>query len=264
MTRIFAPFSAALLIASLPAMADEWNKRFTVSGPANLRVETNDGAVTVRAWERKEIEARVIADGRKIAPGQVEVIDHQVGDHVDLEVRVSHHAFALNFNMRSVQVEIQAPREVHTEIRTGDGRITVEGLHGETQLTTGDGAIEAQNLDGKLEARTGDGHVRAQGRFDALDVHTGDGSVEVEVGAGSKMASSWTVRTGDGHVTLRLPSDFSAELDVHTGDGHIQSDLPVTSSGRLGGDHSLRGKLNAGGPPLMVRTNDGSITIARL
>jgi hypothetical protein len=264
MSRILVSLPAVLALLSLPALADEWNKRFTVNGPADLRVMTNDGAVSVRAWDHQEIEARVTADGRKIAPGQVEVIDHQTGNHVELEVRVSHHAFVFEFGMRNVQVELQVPGDIQTEIHTGDGRILVEGLHGPTRLTTGDGSIEAQNLDGTLEARTGDGRVRAQGRFDALDVHTGDGSVEVEASAGSKMRSAWTVRTGDGHVTLRLPSDFSAELDVRTGDGHIQSDLPVTSRGRLGGDHALHGKLNAGGPPLMIRTNDGSITLARL
>ncbi|HTR37518.1 MAG TPA: DUF4097 family beta strand repeat-containing protein [Bryobacteraceae bacterium] len=264
MTRLLVSLPAALALLSLPVLADEWNKRFTINGAADLRVETNDGAVSVRAWDRKEIEARVTADGRKIAPGQVEVIDHQTGNHVELEVRVSHHQFVLGFGTRSVQVELQVPRDIRTEIHTGDGRVQVDGLHGETRLTTGDGSIEAENLDGTLEARTGDGRVRAQGRFDALDVHTGDGSVEVEASSGSKMTTPWTVRTGDGHVTLRLPSDFSAELDVRTGDGHIQSELPVTSTGRIGGDHALRGKLNAGGPPLMIRTNDGSITLARL
>ena len=90
-----------------------------------------------------------------------------------------------------------------------------------------------------------------------------DGSIEAEIESGSRMSSEWRVRTGDGHVTLRLPSNFSAELDVHTGDGHIDSDLPVTVSG-LRRENELRGKLNAGGPPLVVRTNDGSIRLERL
>jgi hypothetical protein len=60
-----------------------------------------------------------------------------------------------------------------------------------------------------------------------------------------------------------LPATLSADLDVHTGDGHIQSDLPVTVSGSRN-EHELRGKLNAGGPPLIVRTNDGSIRLERM
>jgi hypothetical protein len=214
-------FSTALL-------AGDWSKTFTVSGKPDLRVDSNDGAVNIRTWDRKEIEARVYTEGWKIAPGEVTISDHQTGDHVELEVRIPHHGFEINFGRRSVRVELQVPRNLRSDIHTGDGAITVDGLHGETRLSTGDGHIEADRLDGSLDAQTGDGRMRVRGRFDLLNLHTGDGSIEAEIENGSKISSEWKVRTGDGHVTLRLPKDFSAELDVHTGDGHIDSDLPVT------------------------------------
>ena len=40
-----------ILVASPGAFADEWNKSFTVSGKADVRVEVTDGEVTVRAWD---------------------------------------------------------------------------------------------------------------------------------------------------------------------------------------------------------------------
>jgi hypothetical protein len=264
MTKPLLQVALAVAVLATPALADQWNKRFAVSGRPELRVETNDGAVSIRAWDGKEIEARVTTEGWRIKPGEVEITERQNGDRVELEVRVSHHVLEFNFGRRLVRLELQVPREIRSEIRTGDGSILVQGLHGETRLYTGDGRIEAQSLDGTLDAKTGDGRVVVQGRFDGLVLRTGDGSVEVEVGPGSKMNSQWSIRTGDGHVRLRLPSDFSAELDVHTGDGHIQSDLPVTSTGRSDSGRELRGKLNSGGPPLVIRTNDGSITLAKL
>src|SRR5882757_8065583 len=150
-----------------------------------------------------------------------------MGDLVKLEVRMPRHRFVV-FGNRSIRVELQVPRELRSDIHTGDGSILVDSLHGETRLNTGDRRIDAEGLDGKLEASTGDGKIRVRGRFDQLSLHTGDGSIEAEIASGSRMTTEWTVRTGDGHVTLRLPANLSAELDVHTGDGHIQSDLPVT------------------------------------
>jgi len=244
-------------------LAGDWSKTFTVAGKPDLRVDSNDGAVNIRTWDRKEIEARVYTEGWKIAPGEVTISDHQTGDHVELEVRIPHHGFEITFGRRSVRVELQVPRNIRTDIHTGDGAITVDGLHGETHLATGDGHIEADRLDGTLDAQTGDGRMRVRGRFDLLNLHTGDGSIEAEIENGSKISSEWRVRTGDGHVTLRLPRDFSADLDVHTGDGHIDSDLAVTVSGSRR-ENELRGRLNAGGPPLVVRTNDGSIRLERL
>jgi DUF4097 and DUF4098 domain-containing protein YvlB len=245
------------------ASADDWSKTFQISGHPELRVNVNDGSVTIRTWDRKEIEARVTTVRWKI-PSDVQVVEHQSGDRVELEVRMPHRMFTLNFGQRmSIQVELRVPREIRSDIRTGDGSIIAENLRGETRLSTGDGRIEATSLDGTLDAQTGDGRIVIRGRFDMLNLHTGDGSIEAEANNGSRITSEWSVRTGDGHVTLRLPATLSADLDVHTGDGHIQSDLPVTVSGSRN-EHELRGKLNAGGPPLIVRTNDGSIRLERM
>jgi DUF4097 and DUF4098 domain-containing protein YvlB len=263
MIRALVQVSLAAALVNTAVLADEWSKKFAISGKPELRVDANDGVVRVRTWDRKEIEARVTTVGWRIAPSEVQVIDRQSGDRVEVEVRMPHRPFGIVFGIRRIQVEIQVPRDIRSNIRTGDGSITVEQLRGETHLSTGDGHIEADSLDGILEANTGDGKIRVRGRFDLLNLHTGDGSIEADIGSGSKMSSSWTVRTGDGHVTLRLPSGFSADLDVHTGDGHIQSDLPVTISGTHH-EHELRGRLNAGGPVFTVRTNDGSIRLERL
>jgi DUF4097 and DUF4098 domain-containing protein YvlB len=262
MNMTFLPALSLAIAISGTALADDWSKTYTISGKPDLRVNVNDGSVTVRTWDRKEIDARVITVHWRI-PSDVQVVEHQSGDRVELEVRMPHRMFSMNLGQRSIQVELRVPRELRSDIRTGDGSIIVEDLRGETHLSTGDGRIEATSLDGTLEAQTGDGRIRARGRFDLLNLHTGDGSIEAEVNNGSRMTSEWSVRTGDGHVTLRLPSNFSADLDVHTGDGHIQSDLPVTVSGSRH-EHELRGKLNAGGPPLIVRTNDGSIRLEKM
>ena len=263
MTRTFLLAMSAAIAISGAAFADEWSKTFQISGRPELRVNVNDGSVTIRTWDRKEIEARVTTVRWKI-PSEVQVVEHQSGDRVELEVRMPHRMFMLNFGQRmSIQVELRVPREIQSDIRTGDGSIIAENLRGETRLSTGDGRIEATSLDGTLDAQTGDGRIIIRGRFDMLNLHTGDGSIEAEVNNGSRITSEWSVRTGDGHVTLRLPASLSADLDVHTGDGHIQSDLPVTVSGSRS-EHELRGKLNAGGPPLIVRTNDGSIRLERM
>jgi DUF4097 and DUF4098 domain-containing protein YvlB len=250
----------AALLSSV-ALADEWTKKFPVSGRPELSVSTGDGSVRIRTWDRKEIEVRVITVGWKIGSGDVRVIDHQTGDRVELEVHVPNGGFS--FGRHSVSVELEVPRDIKSDIRTGDGSISLDGVRGETHLSTGDGSINADRIDGSLDARTGDGSIHVVGRFDLLTLQTGDGSIAADVENGSKMTASWSIRTGDGSLRLRLPSNFSADLDVHTGDGSIHSNLPVSeSSGRR--EHELRGKLNTGGPLLTVHTNDGSVSLDRL
>ena len=77
---------------------------------------------------------------------------------------------------------------------------------------------------GRVEADSGDGSIELAGRFEALDVRTGDGAVRLDVLDGSALKTDWSVNTGDGSITLRLPANLDAELDAHTGDGGVHAD----------------------------------------
>ncbi len=245
--------------------AAEWTKTYTIGATPDLRIDTNDGAVTVRVWDQNRIEARIITKGWDIGPGGVRVTDHQTGDHVDVEARVPE--FHLNIfegHERSLRIELQVPRSTRTDIHTGDGSVNVSGLHGDMRVSTGDGSVEASDVQGSLEAHTGDGSVHVRGRFTALNVHTGDGSVDAEIEQGSTVSSPWKVETGDGSVKVRVPAELAADLDIHTGDGGITMEVPLTlMAGKIGGN-DVRGHLNGGGTPFYIRTGDGGIHVLKL
>jgi hypothetical protein len=253
--------SAVYAAAVFPALADQWNKNFSVGAAPELRIETSDADVTVRAANVTAIEARVYTSGWRIGPLDVHVTDHQSGDLVEIDVKVP----PLHFNLgnRWVRIEVQVPNATKTAVHTGDGNVRADGLRGPTRLVTHDGNIDGQGFEGALEATSGDGNIHVRGKFSGLNLRSGDGNIEAEVAPGSRMASDWSVHTGDGSVTLRLPDGFAANLDAHTGDGRITMDLPLAAQGTVKED-SVTGKLSGGGPALTVRTGDGSVHLARL
>jgi DUF4097 and DUF4098 domain-containing protein YvlB len=130
-------------------------------------------------------------------------------------------------------------------------------------MRSGDGNIQASGLDGSLEVDTGDGHVTVDGRFDSLNLKTGDGNIEARAMSGSKVANSWRLHSGDGHINMWLPGDFNADLDAHTGDGKITLDLPIRVSGSLS-HSSIHGTLNNGGGTVSITSGDGSIHLQKL
>jgi len=246
-----------------------------------LHVKTDDGSVRVESGASSEIEARVTTGGWHIAPGEVSIKESQTGDRVEIEVVLPKMRAWHWSGHRSIEVVLRVPAEADVDVHTGDGSITagaVEGrvslssgdgsiradaLKGEIRLHTGDGSIRATDLSGQLQADTGDGHMDVRGRFDALDLRTGDGGIEAAAEAGSKVASAWSLSSGDGSVTLRVPPDLAADLDAQTGDGGIHLDSPVAVKGTVR-ENSVRGQLGAGGLPLRIHTGDGSIRLTGL
>jgi DUF4097 and DUF4098 domain-containing protein YvlB len=282
LTTAIAVAGISATLAATPARADEWKKTYQVSGRASVYVKTGDGDVTVTGTDQKQIDAEVTSDGYKIGPNDVQVVESQQGDHVSIEINFPHMSWHMfGGNHRSLRVNVHVPREADLDIRTGDGNITTMGvsgklqfdtgdgnvsandIHGEIRIHTGDGRVEGHGFDGSLDADTGDGSMKISGRFDSLALKTGDGSIDAQVGSGSKVASSWNVKSGDGSITLRLPSDLNANLEARTGDGNITLDFPIQVSGSL--SHSaVHGKLNAGGNTLSVTSGDGSIHIEKI
>jgi DUF4097 and DUF4098 domain-containing protein YvlB len=249
--------AAAALIPGV-MQADEWTKHWTVTAKPEVRILAGDAAVVVEAGADGAVEASVTTRGWSIGNSGVQIIEHQSGNRVEIEVKVPSMHFDLGNH--SIRVRVRVPREVTGDLKTGDGSIELRGLHGSVHAVTGDGSVQAEGMDGMLDVYTGDGSVKVKGRFDGLQVHTKDGSVELGILAGSRLQSEWRVQTGDGSVRVSVPRDLAADIEMRTGDGHIQVDVPLTVSGRQD-EHQVQGKFNGGGPALLVRTGDGSITL---
>ncbi len=280
------------------ARAEEWAKSYTISGRAQVRVDSNDGSVRIATGDSKQVEFRVIYEGYELNKN-LHIDSRQDGDSVQLNARVTGHwGFSWGRGHRGPRIEVRMPKDadlqidtgdgsvetqpisgrvkIHTgdgsvrvqavegnvDIDTGDGSITVEGAKGDIRLHTGDGHIEARNLDGRLDANSGDGHIKIDGRLDALNVKTGDGSIDARVEPGSKMTGGWSIHTGDGSVDMVLPADLQANIDASTNDGHISLGIPVTVEGTFS-NSQIHGKMNGGGQSLTIHTGDGSIRLSK-
>jgi len=279
-----AMLSAALFSAT--ASAEEWTKNYTVSGRANVHVDTNDGSVRVTTGDTKQVELRVIYNGYTLDKN-LRIESKQDGGRVEIVAKttasfraIGHWClFCVDSNAK-LRLEVRMPKDAdlsvdsgdgsveaqtitgNLDIHTGDGHIRVDGAKGQIKLRTGDGSIEGRDLDGKIEADSGDGHITLDGRFDTLNIRTGDGSINAHALAGSKVLSAWNIHTGDGSVDLTVPSDLNANIDASTNDGRISLGIPVTVEGQFS-NSKIHGKMNGGGEQLTIHTGDGSIRLNR-
>lgn len=263
MRRFVVGLLGLFVAVTVFARADEWSKSYEISGKPDLRVRTSDANLQVDTWDKNSIEVHVTSGHYKIGQGGITIEEHQNGDSVDIELRYPHHNITINIgsiDKYRVDVEIHMPREGHVNLHTGDGAIRLANFKGTMELESGDGREQIDSVDGSLHAHTSDGQILAMGRFDGLDLRSGDGRIEARVLPGSAVTSDWSIRSGDGSVTLQLPENFAADVDLRTGDGHINVSFPVTVQGNLG-NKNIHGKLNGGGNLLSVRTGDGSIRI---
>lgn len=278
---------AAIALSASAQSENHWDKTYTVSGAPSLVLTTGDSNLNIKSCgDCKTVRIYVDAENRKLSDYRLE--EEQSGDtihfllkektHAGMRVHVSWHASSV-----SVQVETPANLTLHAEtedgnldasglngsisLRSSDGRQTIADVSGALKVDSSDGSIELRNIAGTLDAHTSDGNLNISGKLDGLNVTTSDGKVDLVLAGGSSLKSDSVLHSSDGTVTVRLPKDFSANLDVSTLDGKIDCNLPLTLDGfhsSGGSEHSVRGKLNAGGPLFSIHTSDGTVHLLSL
>ena len=276
--------SACVVVDSQGHITRE-EKRFHVTGTPDLRLSTFDGAIDIRAGEGRDVLVEIEKRGpSKETVERLQVDATQDGNRIQVDVKrpagdsaffgIGHHISP------TARLIVTMPRRGNIAARSGDGSIRIDAVHGRVELRTGDGSIRAHEIggqvvldtndgsvvldgvDGDVDLTTGDGSVTVSGKPGALRVKTGDGSITLRADPGTVMQDDWSVTSGDGGVTVYLPSDFAADLDAHTGDGAIRSDLDITGGNSDDRERrSLRGRLGGGGKVLKIRTSDGSIRL---
>jgi DUF4097 and DUF4098 domain-containing protein YvlB len=257
-------------------------KRFTVSGIPDLHLTTFDGSIEIRSGSNGEVVVEIEKRGpSEEEVNKLEVDAKQDGNRIDVEVKRPPHqdVFGWGHMSPTARLIVTMPKEGnvvarsgdgsikiervtgHLELHTGDGSIRANSVGGDVTLQTGDGSVALDGITGRLDLQTSDGSVTVAGSPDVATVHTGDGSITFRAESGATMKDDWSFTTGDGSVSLYLPSDFSAELDASTGDGAVHSELPVAGNDDSKEHKSLRGQMGHGGKLLKVRTGDGSIRL---
>ena len=304
------PVAGALMLASTFLAGCEVNlnteglsaretKTFKVAGVPQVELDTFDGAIEIHSWDKAEVEVEI--EKRAMEQSlidQIKVEATQQGDKIVLKVtgpsRTEFGGLTIGVNISpSARLRVVVPRASNLVAHSGDGSIRAEAVDGTIVLNTVDGSVTATRLSGDIRVRSGDGSIRLdkvtgkldletddgsiglEGKPSVLHVKTGDGSIRAQIDVDAVMADNWDITTGDGSVTLTLPSAFHAELDAETSDGTVRSSHPLLEDGRderrsgEGSDERrerrrvLRTKMGDGGKTLRVRTGDGTIRIER-
>jgi hypothetical protein len=261
-------------------------KRFTVGAiPADVRLDTFDGAVEVRSWDRPEVLIQIDERGQdKDAIAKIEVLAQQKGNAIEVEVRDPGRTTFVGigfFVSTSAKLIASVPRNTNLNIRTGDGSIMVERVTGRLDIQTRDGSVRAietggellaethdgsiqiEDVTGRVEARTGDGSVRLSGTPGGVRARSGDGSIVLRIRRGAVMNSDWVVDTGDGSVSVELPEGFAALIEADPGSGgRVRSELKLeNTAGGTREKRTLTGALGQGGRKFTIRTGDGTIRL---
>lgn len=244
-------------------LVERESKSFAVSGTPRVIINTFDGRISIRAWDKPEVMMNAIKRaGSEQALRGIVVKSTQQGSDISITTDYDHAAgrrlggmFSTN---ASVTVELFVPRNCNIQANSGDGRVELEGVTGGVNLQTGDGRVEVRDGSGQLTVKTGDGRIEVLNYTGDVDAKTGDGRINLE-GRFAQLAA----RTGGGSILLALPGDQDATIETDADTESVSGDGITLIEEPGAGKKLRRFKIGSGGNVFRLYTGDGSIFLRR-
>lgn len=234
------------------------SKSFNVKGTPRVTVETFDGAINVRAWDKQEVSYTATKRAAEQENLQaIRITAEQRGDEIIIRAEFDK---AVILRLGSAQAEatidLFVPRSTNLRVSSSDGRLSVEGVSGELSARTGDGSVDVRDSRGRLVVETGDGRIRVSNFDGTAQVSTGDGGINLDGRFAGLKAS-----TGDGLISLALPPD--ASVTIETDAESVNTDGVATSEDNDETKRVRRWRVGSGGNLLTLKAGDGRIILLR-
>ena len=181
---------------------------FAVKGTPKVTVEAKNCAVSVRGWDKPEVQYSATKVAGNRSQNSIDVQTNQSGADINVKV-INNNENSGFFEANNIRLEIFVPKKSNLKITT-DGEIRLEGVSGEIELNGEESAINVRDSEGKIRLTTGNGRIRVLGFSGDVDAQSAEGDINLE-GNFQKL----TVRTEDGSIILTLPEDTAANLTAN-------------------------------------------------
>jgi len=223
---------ATCLSSAVVAVAESVKEyRYTVGPKANISVETQDGAISVKPGSDNQVVVTATLKSDK-----VEVDQQQNGNRIE----IASHLLHATEQTAKVDYELLVPPDATINLRSSAGPLTAERLQGDLTLEGTDAVVIVRNVD------NGHVHVRTmRGPVTLIDVH--NGHVEIDSISGEVHLKSVTgplvqARSGSGKIFYDgdFSSDGNYKFTTHTGDIEALVPADVSASFRA---HSVLGRV---------------------
>lgn len=232
--------------------------------PFTLEARLFHGNIKVSSYEGKDVMIEVQADTGRERDDEESSGMRRIGTGggLDIKAEEDNNAVRINSGMskKLLGIVVKIPQGA-TAVKLGtveDGDIVVNNLSGEIEISNVNGAITAHGISGSVVANTVNGSI-------IVDFKT----------INPKAPMAFT--NINGKVDITFPADTKADLKMKSDQGEMYSDFdiavdkaqPKVEKSEEGRFHRIviedwvYGKINGGGPQMMIKTLDGNIYIRK-
>jgi DUF4097 and DUF4098 domain-containing protein YvlB len=250
--------------------------RFTVGPNANVSVDTQYGAISVKPGSGNQVVVTATLKSDK-----VEVDKQQKGNRIEI---ASYLLQGADQQTGQVDYELLIPPDATLNLRSSTGPLSAERLQGDLTLEGADAVVNISNVNnGHVHVRTmggpitltdvrnghveiasisGDVHLKSV-TGPLVQANSGSGKIFYDGDFGSGGDYKFTTHTGD--IEALVPADVSADFSAHSVLGRVQNDFPLQpkqhSRFSMEAGRSFFGTVGKAASEVVLRSFSGKIRL---
>jgi Putative adhesin len=231
---------------------DTWTRSFALAQGGRLELINVNGRIEAMPADGDKVELSgertakaSTEEAAKELLGNIEMREEAGPSKVRVEVRPPR---TFGFSGGSeIRWTVKVPRGVVVDLRTVNGRVTLDHLSGEIRVRTVNGGVEGRALDSA-----------------SIDASTVNGGVTLELATPLPEHGEVSLEAVNGGVSLALPAESRASIQARVTNGGIKADgldLQITGEQTR---RRLDGTLNGGGAKVSLETTNGGVKLSKV
>jgi hypothetical protein len=221
---------------------DETNQTYALSPGAKVTINDIAGPVEIETWDGETAEVHIVRSARTR-----EDLDHKkiIVEHTPSSLSIFTEPQPRRDRWDRVQVRqrvtLKLPRRISLKANDIAGRVRVGEIDGDVNINDVAGSLEVSRVNGSP--------------------HINDIAGSVKIAVGELGPGGLRINDIAGRLEIVIGAGTNADLDVSDVSGHIGVDVPnAVVMGKLDRER-YKGKLGAGGPPIVISDIAGSVTV---
>jgi hypothetical protein len=223
---------------------------------SSLTVKNVNGAVTVEAWDREEVEFR-----GEFKPSSrdehVKVEIDRTSKGLEIVGRLPRNNEGWSYRGPQCRMELKVPRRVLARISTVNGTVSLKGTQGEASIESVNGAVTASAHADGLKASTVNGAIHVDSVKGSLMMKTVNGAIEardLDTQDGGLKAS-----TINGQVRIQA-AGLKGKLEARTRNGSLNLKAKGAEQVEVS-KRQMSAVFQGGTAAIDLSTVNGSITV---
>lgn len=214
----------------------------TVPGGGAISVDASqNGGISVKGWDQNTVLVRAQVRTHAPTDDQAKALARQVTVQSTGQIRASGPAIEKESDW-SVSYEIFVPSRSSVNLETVNGGVSISDVNGNLEFKTTNGGLHLQRIGGYAHGRTT------------------NGGVSIELAGDHWDGQGLDVTTTNGGVNVKVPQNYSAQLEAETHNGRIRvAGLPATED-----KNRVSTPLGRGGALLKITTTNGAVSVTQI